>query len=137
MTKLRGTLARFGGFSLVGVANTLLSMVLIFALNECFGIDYRASYAISYVLTVLLAYVANARLVFGVPLSATDAVGFFAAYLSGMVFGIGLLWTLRRLMPSVNATLLSYLVIPATLVWNFFFANKFLSRRNAGTVNGG
>ena len=129
MSGLRNPVARFGGFSLVGAANTLLSVALVFALNELCGIDYRVSYAASYVLTVLLAYVANARLVFGAPLSAAGAAGFFAAYLSGMVFGVGLLWSLRRCFPSANATLLTCAAIPATMAWNFFFVNRLLSER--------
>lgn len=117
-------LGRLGGFSLIGLANTVLSMALLFVLNEFCHVDYRVSYAVSYVLTILLAYVANARLVFGAAPSIKGAMGFLSAYLSGMVFGMVLLWFAMQLFPSANATLLSYSVIPFTLGWNFFFVNK-------------
>lgn len=126
-----GLFMRFGGFSLIGVVNTLLSMALIFVLNECLCVDYRVSYVVSYVVTIMLAYVANARLVFHVPLSRCDALGFLAAYMSGMVVGVACLWGLRKLFPDVNATMLSYVVVLVTLVWNFVFVNKVLSRKNS------
>ena len=136
MSRVRQILARFGGFSLIGAANTLLSMAVIFALNEWLGLDCRASYALAYAVTVALAYVANARLVFGARLSLPGFVGFFAAYLSGMLVGVALLWALCRLFPSWNETLLSYAVIPATMVWNFFFVNKLLARKGAAEAQG-
>lgn len=129
-------LARFGGFSLIGAANTLLSMVLIFALVEWCGVDCRLSYALAYLGTVALAYLANARLVFRTRLSFKDFFGFLAAYLSGMVFGVCLLWMACRIFPSANRTLLSYGVIPATMVWNFFFVNKLLTRNGAAAAQG-
>ncbi len=136
MTGRDRLIARFGGFSLVGVANTLLSMVAIFVMNEWCGMDCRISYVVAYVLTVLVAYVANARLVFRVRLSVRGAAMFFAAYLSGMILGTLLLAGGRRLLPSMNATLLSYMVILVTMVWNFFFVNKSLSRGGGPHLEG-
>lgn len=128
--------ARFGGFSLIGAANTLLSMALIFMLVEWCKVDCRVSYALAYLATVALAYIANARLVFGTRLSFADFLGFLAAYLSGMVFGVCLLWLACRVFPSTNRTLLSYAIIPATMVWNFFFVNKLLARKGAAAAQG-
>ena len=47
MTGRDRLIARFGGFSLVGVANTLLSMVAIFVMNEWCGMDCRISYVVA------------------------------------------------------------------------------------------
>ena len=118
---------RFSGFSLIGVANTLLSMLLIWLLNECLNVHYLASYVFAYVLTVLLAYVANARYVYGAKLSLRAGLKFFGAYLSGMVVGFAALRALAWAFPAASETLLSYVVIPITVIWNFLFANRVLS----------
>ena len=128
---LKVLLARFSGFSLVGVANTLLSMALIWLLNECFHVHYLLSYVFAYVATVCLAYVVNAKCVFGSALSWRSAIQFQCAYLSGMIVGFVLLKLLAWGFSDVNMTLLSYLVIPVTMAWNFIFANRILADKGA------
>ena len=127
MTRWSNLIARFSGFSLIGAANTLLSMAMICIMNKWCGIDCRLSYVIAYVLTVLVAYVANARLVFHSRLSVKGMFSFYTAYLSGMVLGMLLLTAGRCFMPSVDVTLLSCSVIFITTVWNFFWVNRLLS----------
>ena len=56
-------IVRFCGFSGVGAAVTLLSMLLIFVGNELLGIAPLISYAASYLITLFLSYWLNAKLV--------------------------------------------------------------------------
>jgi len=121
--------SRFGGFSAIGVANTLLSLALIWVLNEVLSINYMVSYIASYVMTVILAYVANARLVYRRRLSATDGVKFFLSYLSGMAVGVVLLYVVKLLWPEGRASLISCGVVFVTLIWNFSFVNMVLSKK--------
>ena len=122
----KGLLRRFGGFSLVGLGNTLLSMGLICVMVDLLGVDCRASYVTAYVVTVVLAYWLNARLVFRAPLSARGLVGFFMVYLAGLVLGVALLQGLTALFPGRNPVLLSCLVLIATTAFNFAFVNWLL-----------
>lgn len=126
--RIREIAFRFFGFALVGGGNTLLSMLLIFALNELLGADYRFSYVSAFVVTTLLAYWANARLVFRCRLSLCGVAGFFGTYLAGMALGYLLLVLLADLLPEWNRTLLTCLVIPVTTAFNFFFVNVILGK---------
>ena len=127
LNRMKKTAVRFSGFSLIGLANTFLSMLLIFVLNRICGVHYLISYAAAYVLTVLLAYAANALWVFHVGLALADCIRFVMTYISGMLLGMGLLRLGRYVFPCLDETLLSYCVIPVTTVGNFWFVNKVLS----------
>ncbi len=123
MTSARGLLQRFGGFSLIGLGNTLLSMGLIYVMVERLGVDCRVAYAMAYAVTVALAYLANAWLVFCRPPSINEGCRFAVAYSVGMVLGTGLLQLFVVMFPSVNPVLLSSLVLTVTTGFNFFMAN--------------
>ena len=58
---------RFCGFAGVGGGVTLLSMVLIFIENEWLKLPPLLSYAIAYLVTLVLSYWLNAKLVFHSP----------------------------------------------------------------------
>ncbi len=126
---LKKTVFRFSGFSLIGAANTLLSMLLIYLMNELLALDYLFSYCTAYIVTVFLAYWANAKLVFHKKMTVMDCLKFFATYLSGMILGSALLCVTKRICPTWNATWISYGIIPVTMLWNFFFVNKILTKQ--------
>lgn len=125
---LKGILSRFCGFSLVGAFNTLASMIIVLVMNEVMGVNYMLSYITAYVVTLFAAYVINAKAVFKTPISSRGALAFFGAYLSGMIVGTIALRVLTGLLPDANSTLLSYSVIPLTMIWNFIWVNKFSMR---------
>lgn len=122
-------ISRFGGFSAIGVGNTLLSFLLIWFMNEVMLVNYMVSYVVSYVATVCLAYVANALLVYRLRLSVADGLRFFLCYLSGMAVGSVLLYLIKWLWPEGRATWISFGVVCITLVWNFCFVNFILSKK--------
>ena len=127
-------IVRFCGFSGVGAAVTLLSMLLIFVGNELLGIAPLISYAASYLITLFLSYWLNARLVFHAPFRFRGLILYVIAYLSGMVVGMFLLKLLLQVVSGYE-TILSYAVIPVTMVWNFLFADRIMAwcRRKGGT----
>lgn len=120
-------IARFCGFSGVGAAVTLLSMLLILIGNELLGMAPLLSYAAAYLVTLLLSYCLNAKFVFRAPFRFRGAVLYIAAYLSGMALGMALLRLLLHFTRGGYETILSYAVIPVTMVWNFLFADRIMS----------
>ena len=126
---LKTIIARFCGFSLIGVASTILSVVIMAFLNEVLGCNGYVSYVVAYVTTILFSYLANARLVYRRRASLADCCGFFATYLSGMVVGALLLALAKCMFPGANDTLLGCAVLPFTVAWNFVFVNFLLTRR--------
>ena len=126
---------RFCGFAGVGAVVTLLSMLLIFIGNELLGIAPLISYAASYLITLFLSYWLNAKLVFRAPFRLRGLIWYVIAYLSGMVVGMLLLRLLLQFVSEGYETILSYAVIPVTMVWNFLFADRIMAwcKRKGGT----
>ena len=134
LSSFKRLILRFSGFSLIGVVNTLFSMFLIFLMNEILHFNYLFSYCTAYIVTVVFAYIANAKIVFRKNMEWKDLLRFLATYLSGVVIGSILLYFIKKLYPDWNATCVSYTVVFVTMIWNFFFVNKILSTRE--TSNG-
>ena len=116
------------GFSFVGVVATLVSMLLIFICNEILGWNSIVSYLFSYGISILLSYILNAKYVWKSDFSFNAIIRYFGIYIASMLLGAVLLWLLELALPDVNKTILSYCVIPFTMLWNFFFVNQLLSK---------
>jgi len=112
----------------VGIVVTLVSMLLIFFCNEVLGWNSIISYLFSYAISILLSYVLNAKYVWKSDLSLRAMIRYFGIYIASMVLGAALLWLLELALPEVNKTILSYCVIPFTMLWNYFFVNRLLSK---------
>lgn len=118
----------FAGFSFVGIVVTLVSMLLIFICNEILGWNSIVSYLLSYGVSILLSYFLNAKYVWKSDFLFVAMVRYFGIYIASMVLGAVLLWLLELVLPDVNKTILSYCVIPFTMLWNYFFVNRLLSK---------
>ena len=128
MHKIDRLLKTFAGFSFVGVIVTLVSMLLIFIFNELLGWNSIISYLISYTLSILFSYILNASFVWKSAFSFMALLRYFGIYIASMVLGAVLLWLFEQTLPDVNKTILSYCVIPFTMLWNYFFVNRLLSK---------
>lgn len=117
----------FTGFSFVGIIVTLVSMVLVFVCNEVLGWNGIISYLFAYVISILLSYLLNTLCVWKVSLSLMSMVRYHGIYIVSMMLGAFLLWLFEQVLPDVNETILSYCVLPFTMLWNYFFTNKILS----------
>lgn len=118
------TVRKIVGFSFVGVIATLFSMALIYVMNEWLHLNPYVSYLVSTILSILLSYVLNMFKVFSSYFSWKSLGLYYLTYLSSMVLGMLLLKLYLWLLPTWNATLLSYMVIPFTMLFNYFFVNK-------------
>lgn len=121
-------ISTFAGFSFVGVIVTLISMLLIFICNEILGWNSIISYLFSYTISILLSYILNAKYVWKSEFSFAAMVRYYGIYIASMLLGAVLLWLFEMALPEVNKTLLSYCVIPFTMLWNYFFVNRLLSK---------
>lgn len=118
------TVRKIAGFSFVGVIVTLVSMALIYIMNEWLHWNPYVSYILSTILSILLSYVLNMSKVFSSSFSWKSLGLYYLTYLSSMVLGMILLKLYLWLLPTWNATLLSYMVIPITMIFNYLFVNK-------------
>lgn len=119
----------FFGFCSIGAIMTVLSMLLIAITNEILSWNPEVSYAFAYLTTLLLSYYLNTKYVFHSSFSFVKLLSYCATYISGMLLGMLLIKIGMTLLPQINETLISYAVIPFTLVWNFVLVNKFLTTR--------
>jgi len=119
----------FLGFCSIGAAMTLLSMLLIAVTNEILSWNPEVSYDFAYITTLLLSYYLNTKYVFHSSFCFTKLLSYCATYISGMLLGMLLIKIGIKLLPQINETIITYAVIPITLVWNFLFVNKILTMK--------
>lgn len=127
------TIRKIVGFSFVGVIATLVSMALIYVMNEWLHWNPFVSYLLSTISSIVLSYVLNMFKVFSSRFTWKSLGLYYLTYLSSMVLGMLLLKLYVWLLPSWNATLLSYMVIPFTMLFNYYFVNKianYINKKN-------
>jgi len=103
---------------------TFLSMLLLYLFNEWIICEVYISYALSYVITIGVSYVLNMLYVFRTKLTLKGILLYYMVYISSMLLGLGLLWLFTILLPNLNRTIISYMVIPFTMIYNYLFADK-------------
>lgn len=116
------------GFSFVGCIVTLFSMVLLYLFNDLCHINAYVAYASAYILSVLLSYSMNTQ-VYNTKPSIKTIVLYFLSYLSSMGVGIGVLCMFVFIFPDWNRTILSYMVIPITTLYNFILVSLILQKK--------
>ena len=124
-------LKAFTGFCSIGAVMTVISMGFIAITNEILFWNPEASYVFAYITTLLLSYFLNSKYVFHSSFNLTKLFSYCATYISGMLLGMLLIKIGITLLPRINETLISYAVIPVTLVWNFIFINRILTMKKA------
>lgn len=114
------------GFSIVGVVVTIFSMVLLYVFNDVIKMNTYVAYVLAYVLSIALSYYLNAQKVYKAQSNWKKIVLYFIVYVSSMALGVGLLHMFLLVFPDWNRTLLSYMVIPFTTLYNFIFVSWIL-----------
>ena len=118
------------GFSVVGVVVTLFSMLLMYLFNEWVGINVFVTYVFVYILSILLSYVLNNYFVFKAK-NSVKAIGlYYVIYILSLFLGLAILKLYSFFLPSWNETLISYMVIPFTTLFNFIFVSKILTKKS-------
>lgn len=120
---------RFMGFSIVGVVVTLFSMAVMYLFNELLGCNVFVTYVVAYMVSILLSFVLNNYFIFKSQPKATSIVLYYVIYIISMLLGLLLLKLFTFLLPTWNETLVSYMVIPFTLLFNFIFVSKLLKKQ--------
>lgn len=116
---------RLIGFSFVGIFVTIVGMTLTFIFLKILNMSPYLTYFTSYVLTVLLSYYLNSRLVFKSGKSKKNLIIYYAIYSSSMLIGLGTLYLYHQIFP-FDELILNYMVIPVTMLWNFTVTSRFL-----------
>lgn len=125
---LKNSLVRkFMGFSFVGVAATLFSMFLTYIFLKKLGFSPYLTYFLSYIISILLSYYLNSRLVFKSEKTIRNLIAYYTVYGISLLIGLGTLYLYRLYLPW-DDLILNYLVIPVTLVWNFLVSSKVLKK---------
>lgn len=120
---------RFMGFSIVGVVVTLFSMALMYVCNELLAWNVFVTYFVVYLVSILLSFILNNSLVFKSQTKAKSIVLYYVIYISSMLLGLLLLRLFTYLLPDWNVTLVSYMVLPFTFLFNFIFVSNLLSKK--------
>lgn len=121
---------KFLGFSTVGVFITLLSLSLTFIFLELIKTPLILTYACIYFVTILVSYFLNSRLVFKSGKSFRKLMLYFGVYISGMLLGVLVLKFYEQNLNFKNYVL-SYLVIPFTMSWNFILSSLVLKKQKS------
>lgn len=120
---------RFMGFSIVGVVVTLFSMALMYVCNELLAWNVYVTYFVVYLVSILLSFILNNSLVFKSQTKTKSIVLYYVIYISSMLLGLLLLRLFTYLLPDWNGTLVSYMVLPFTFLFNFIFVSNLLSKK--------
>jgi putative flippase GtrA len=116
---------QFGGFLIVGAANTVLTLLIYELL--IFWIPYGIAYTLAFAAGLVFALTANARFAFATRVTAPRAVRFTLFYLISYALGFGLVAFLIELV-HVPAALAPAAALVITVPLNFFGSRVTLGR---------
>ena len=112
-------------FSAVGLVVTAVSLAANMLLLKFAHTPLIPTYVVVYILTIGMSYWLNARYTFKSAHHWRRVMLYYLVYLSSMLLGTGLLVVFRAVLPLEN-WLLPPLVIPFTVLWNYFWSARFL-----------
>ena len=130
INRLNLIVKKFLGFGTVGVFITLLSLSLSYFFLAILKTPLFTTYISIYSFTIFISYLLNTKFVFKVDRNIKQTVMYYLTYLSAMVIGIAVLKIYKYLLPLEN-WMLSYLVVPITMSWNFFISSKILKQKKS------
>ena len=128
--KIKGHGFRLAGFSVVGLISTVVSLGLIAIGNEVLCWNSTLSYLMSCLLSIGFSYVMNTVWIWKAKFSILNMLRYYLIYSVSILIGAVLLNVLEYLLPAVNSTILSFSIVPITMVWNYYFVNKILSENH-------
>lgn len=115
------------GFSFVGVIVTMISLVMLYVFNEVCHMNVYIAYVLSYTLSIAISFLLNARIVFKSRFTWKKIILYYTSYICSMILGVIILGVYEWSLPDVSHTILSYMVIPITTIYNYFFTSKILT----------
>lgn len=125
---LNNFLRLISGFSVVGLLTTGLSILLLYIGLTVFSLPLLLTYITVYVLTIAFSFFLNSCFVFKATPTYTNSIFYLIIYLSGMLLGTILL-SVAKLFLQIDNFVLSLLIIPITMNWNFFLTLKLFKSK--------
>ena len=113
------------GFSIVGFFVTVLSLILAYLFLKIIGTPLVITYILIYIPTVIISFSLNSKLIFKTGFNLRNFIVYCSVYGVGLLLGTGLLLLFKMLLPFEN-WVLSYLVLPFTILSNFTLSYYFL-----------
>ena len=118
---------KLAGFSIVGAITTIVSLLMIVAFNELLHWNSTVSYLLSCFISISLSYLLNATFVWRASFQVLHLMRYYFIYSVSMIIGAVLLNVLEYMFSNINSTILSFMIVPITMVWNYLFVNRLLS----------
>lgn len=119
---------RILGFSFVGVFVTIFSMTLTFIFNELCHINVYVTYVLSFSISIFVSYILNTYFVFKSHFTLKTLFLYYLIYAFSMLLGLIILRIYSMIFQTWNRTIISYMVIPFTMSFNFFFVSKMMKK---------
>ena len=118
--KYEKILTQFAGFSIVGIAMTLVSILLIYVFTELLQFSAQVSYSLAYIISIGLSYFLNGKYVFKASMGIYPYFIYYGIYVTGMGLGLIIIWGLKQL-SFWPEFLISLSPVPLTMIWSFSF----------------
>lgn len=119
---------KFMAFSLVGAIVTPLSLGTNFFLLKYYKTNLYITYICVYAAAISLSFYLNSKFTFKTSIKFRNWLKYYGIYISGMVLGV-ILISLFKSFTNFENWVYPFLVIPFTMTWNFFTADKYLSKK--------
>ncbi len=118
---------KFMAFSLVGTIVTPLSLGSNFILLKYFNTPLFLTYIGVYAFSISLSFYLNSKFTFKTAIKFRNWVKYYGIYISGMALGVVLI-SLFKTFSDFENWMYPFLALPFTMTWNFFTADRFLSK---------
>lgn len=115
-------------FVSVGAFCTTLSLTLNFIFLKWVGTPLIPTYICVYTFTIFISFLLNSRFTFKTSVTASNALRYFAIYLSAMGLGV-LLISLFRAWFGFENWVYPFMSAPFTVIWNYSWASLLLSKK--------
>lgn len=125
---MKGLIAQFMKFGVVGVIAFLIDYGLLVLLTEAFGIDYLVSATVSFCVSVVFNYAASMRYVFRHKESLSrrrEFAVFVVLSVAGLLINNVLLWAGVEL-AGIDYRITKLFATAVVMVWNFVTRKIFL-----------
>ena len=116
---------KFLKFSSVGAVTTTFGLILYYILLEMLDLPLYPIYVVVWLLSVVLSYSLNTRFNYKRAFNIKELIKYCGSYLSGLLFGLLLLFLLGLANLGLTDFVLTIIVIVPRFILVFLFVDKF------------
>lgn len=121
---------RFSKFASVGVVCTFFSLTCNFVLLKYVHTLLIPTYIGVSCCSIFLSFLLNSTFTFKSAINWYNLTAYYMVYLSSMLIGVIVL-TIYDYLLDLEVWIYPFMVTPITMIWNFYFASKFLAYRSS------